>query len=71
MMLLNIILVLGFLALIYCGLQFIRNERVFDIRMNWIETKDERHERYTYGEMFNPSEKNFFGLNIPRDKFYK
>jgi len=69
----NWIYVLMAVALAYCGYQILRSEQVFRIRLRWIYSDrgmDPRYDEYTYGEMFNPSLSNWFGLKYPREKHF-
>ena len=57
--------------LTYCLYQLIRNNTIYSIRTNWIETDDSRYSKYSYDYMMNPSIHNWFGLKFPLDKSFK
>jgi len=38
-----------------------RNEAVYKIRSDWINSQDPRHEKYTYQEMYQPNKYNKYG----------
>lgn len=60
--------ILGLLSIIiYCLYQLARNEKVYKIRINWINKNDPRLDKYTYEDMFRPSFKNWFGLKFPKE----
>ena len=46
------------LVLIYCIYQLKRNQKVYEIRTNWINKNDPRWYKYTYDDMFMPNFKN-------------
>lgn len=60
-------IILGFLvlALIYCFYQLARNQKVYEIRADWINEDGPRWYRYTYDYMFTPSFRNWLGLKFP------
>ena len=45
----------------------VRNNRVYNIRIKWINTTDKRHDKYTYDSMLKLNRKNRFGWKIPKD----
>ena len=53
------------LASIYCFYQLARNQKVYEIRVDWINENDPRRDKYTYDYMFNPSFRNWLGLKFP------
>lgn len=55
------------LVLIYCVYQLIRNQKVYEIRLGWINKGDPRFDKYTYEDMVNPSFKNWLGLKFPNE----
>jgi len=63
-----VIITAAALAGVYGIYQILRNEKVFQIRVSWIENRDTRRQEYTYGEMFNPTMHNLFGLKFPNEK---
>ena len=60
-----IILGILVLALIYCFYQLARNQKVYEIRQEWIITNSPKRDKYTYDYMFNPSFRNWLGLKFP------
>lgn len=65
-----VMIVLGIL-LLYYFYQWARNDRVYRIRIKWLNNDDARYPQYSYDEMYNPSKKNWFGLKFPKDKHFK
>ena len=53
------------LALIYCFYQLARNQKVYEIRKDWIIEDDKKRYKYTYDYMFKPSFRNWLGLKFP------
>ena len=68
---LSAIAFLCFLCIIYFLYQLKRNAHVYEIRIRWLRTDDNRLDKYTDEEMLNPSIKNYFGLTIRKDKDFK
>jgi hypothetical protein len=66
----NVILHLSITGVFYCLYQLVRNRAVYRIRIKWINNNDERWEKYTYDEMFDPNPSNLFGLKFPNEKHY-
>lgn len=64
-------LIVCLLMLGYFSYQLKRNDAVYKIRKNWIETRDPRHELYSYSYMFDPNKINLFGLKYPRDNHFR
>ena len=62
-----LLIILGVLvlALIYCFYQLARNQKVYEIRIDWVNEDDPRWSKYTYDYMFNPSFRNWLGLKFP------
>ena len=56
---------------IYCFYMILRNEKVYSIRIKWIDNDDKRRFKYTYIQMAWPNEDNWFGLRWPKDNHYK
>ena len=50
--------------------QLFRNEKVFKIRMKWIETQDTRWHYFPYEYMLHPKKNNWFGFRFPKDEHY-
>jgi len=48
-----------------------RNDGVYEIRIGWIKTSDDRFTHYSYGKMYYPSKSNWYGLRYPKDRHYK
>lgn len=55
----------------YMLYQIKRNHTVYDIRINWINTDDDRWNVYSYQEMFVPSKSNWYGFKFPKDSDFK
>ena len=70
-MILAIIEIVCWLVIGYCALYSYRNDKVYEIRMKWVEEGDERDEKYTYEYMLNPNLHNWFGFKIPKEEDYK
>lgn len=70
-MILLIIEVVCWLVIGYCLLYLYRNNKVFEIRMKWVEEGDERYKKYTYEYMLHPNLNNWFGFKIPKEEDYK
>lgn len=58
-------------GIVYCLYQLVRNDKIYHIRINWIDTDDKRRDKYSYDEMFRPNKHNWFGLKYPNEKQYK
>lgn len=67
----NLLLSIFSLCIVYLIYQLLRNQKVGKIRLNWLDKKDPRLSKYTYEEMFLPSKKNRYGLQMPEDKDFK
>ena len=65
-----IIVEVWILAIAYCVYQLARNEAIYNIRKNWIDTNDKRHDKYSYVDMHNPCINNWIGIKYPKDKHY-
>jgi len=65
------ILLILILILIYGFYQLKRNQKIYKIRIKWIETDDSRWDKYTYKYMLNPNLKNWFGIKFPNEKDFK
>lgn len=63
----TLFIILGILVLgiIYCFYQLARNQKVYEIRTDWVNEDDPRWDKYTYDYMFNPSFRNWLGLKFP------
>jgi hypothetical protein len=68
LLILAIVWSVGILYLVY---QFFRNDAVYNIRINWIDTNDPRLDQYTYDEMMSPSWSNFYGFRFPKARHFK
>lgn len=56
------------LLVLLCGLyEILRNNRVYHIRVKWIQTSDNRCYKYTYQDMYFPSMDNWYGLKYPKE----
>lgn len=73
-----IALIICALGIIYCQLNILflkfqmkRNDKVGDIRLYWIDSKDDRLNKYTYDFMFESSKHNWYGFRFPNEKHYK
>lgn len=62
-----LILLFCFYKIAWCSFALIRNNCIYNIRINWINTNDQRHSKYTYTEMIESSEKKKFGWTLPID----
>ena len=71
LVIIHLLAVACFIGSSYCFYQIARTEKVYKIRINWIDTKDSRYPKYTYNEMFIPSPSNWFGLKYPNDSQFK
>lgn len=65
------VLFFSFVPILYLFYQSARNNEVFKIRHVWINTGDERRDRYSYHFMVNPNKHNWYGLRFPKDNHYK
>lgn len=63
--LLLIIIGISVLGIIYWIYQFARDQKVYEIRQDWIITDNPKKDKYTYDYMFNPSFRNWLGLKFP------
>jgi hypothetical protein len=64
-------LAVSFVMVGYYIYQLKRNQAVYTIRKNWINTDQlDRLEKHTYEYMFDPNLKNWFGMRYPKDKHY-
>ena len=63
----TLLIILGILvlALIYFFYQLARNQKVYEIRVEWRNENDPRWYKYTYDYMFKPSFRNWLGLKFP------
>lgn len=59
------------LALFYVIYQLIRNNAVFKIRRKWRDRGDCRWYKYSYEDMYDPKKENYFGLQYPKEKYFK
>lgn len=55
----------------YLTYQLRRNDAVYKIRVNWINTDDNRYQKYSYDYMFDPNRINWFGLKFPKDEHFR
>ena len=53
--------------LVWALFGLVRNNRVYNIRIKWINTTDKRHDKYTYDSMLKINRKNWFGWKLPKD----
>ena len=67
---LEVIIVMHVLFLFYVFFQLYRNEKVYQIRMRWIDNHDKRIYKYTYDEMMTPSASNNYGFQIPKEHMF-
>jgi len=75
----NFLEVLGFIflsvsviILFYSIYQLFRNEKVYKIRIKWIDNdKWEVHKKYSYDDMMCANKKNWYGLKWPNENDYK
>jgi hypothetical protein len=54
--------------ILYYYYQERRNNEVYKIRNKWVHKDDERWEKYSYDEMYDPSPLNWYGLKWPKEK---
>ena len=59
------ILGISVLVLFYFFYQLVRNQKVYEIRIDWINEDDPRRHKYTYEYMITPSFRNWLGLKFP------
>lgn len=67
------ILLIGLLCslpILYNIYQDIRNSKIYNIRIKWIDSNDIRYDIYSYDIMLNPCKSNWFGLKYPKDKHF-
>ena len=65
-----LIIIFAITFLIYMSFQFVRINKVAEIRTKWIYSGDFRYWKYTFGDMCDPSIRNWFGLKIPKECHY-
>lgn len=64
----NSIILILICVLLY---QLKRNQAVYTIRKNWINTYQfDRLKKYTYEYMFDPNMQNWFGFRYTKDTHY-
>lgn len=52
--------------------RLIVNEKIYNIRINWIYQKDPRIDKYSYEDMLKHKKfKNLFGFKTPKDSDFK
>ena len=70
----NLIIFITSIALgtLYTSYQFARNNKVFEIRLKWIDTRQSnRLKRWSYDYIYKPKKSNWYGLKYPNEKDYK
>ena len=55
------------ILIIYCTIQYMRNERTYVLRQVWSINAAPRYYEYTYWQIFKPSRRNWYGLKFPRE----
>ena len=66
----TLLFIFSSIVFVYGIYQLFRNNKVYKIRIKWIENDDPRHDYYSYDFMFVPSKYNWFGLKFPTDKAF-
>ena len=60
------------LKLLHVLRQFPRIDAVYEIRLNWINTNDDRYYQYSWEDMLdNYNKKTWYGIKIPKDEDFK
>lgn len=44
---------------------------VYAIRLKWIITNDDRHDKYSYNQMYKATSKNWFGIKAIKEQDFK
>lgn len=66
-----LLLTVFILAFIYFLYQLFRNDKVFEIKIKWIDEKKwDLYYKYSYEFMFNANKHNLYGLKWPSEKNY-
>ena len=63
--------IISLLVPIYLFYQLVRNQKIYKIRIDWINEDDPRWYKYTYGYMLYPSFRNWFGLKFASKSDFK
>lgn len=59
------------LVFIYGFYQFARNDKIYAIKIKWINNKEQKNDKYSYNYMFGPSKHNWYGLKFPAESDFK
>lgn len=70
MIILTTLIVICFIILLYLLYQLFRNNKVYSIRYDWINSNDRRRYYYTYNYMFDAAKHNWYGLKYPKDSHF-
>ncbi len=69
--LLKIIIIILFITALYCLYQLIRNQKIYRIRMKWIDKRNwHSYHKYSYNDMMFPCKDNWYGLKWPTERQY-
>lgn len=64
-------LITGVLFILYFAIQFQRLYEVIRIRKKWRTDLDDRCKIYSFDDMYRRTKKNWYGLKMPKEKYFK
>ena len=57
--------------IIYNSIQIKRINMVYKIREKWINSHNDKYDKYSYGDMLKGNKNNWYGIKMPKEEDFK
>ena len=58
-------------VIIYSSIQIKRVNRVYKIREKWINSHNDKYDKYSYGDVLKGNKNNWYGIKMPKEEDFK
>ena len=62
------VVIICIFGIIYSSIQIKRVNRVYKIREKWIDSHNNKYEKYSYDDMLKGNKNNWYGIKMPKEE---